>query len=146
MSLLILFRACLVLFTFFKFFDLSTLRAYWLFNVASAEKKIFIFIIKIQNYRLLISNQAYIDAFAAIKYDSSKAMRCIMHLQKSSLHNQLVARDAVVYALRVSLDETISPSFVCVAVSIWKRLENVVPRTLCEVRLSCIVKVGLCKK
>lgn len=73
-------------------------------------------------------------AFNAVESNPSDAVRYIRRLQRSSLREQLQAKDAIVQAMVIALRPTVPAPFLKEAVAIWKRLKNVIPRLLCEVR------------
>ncbi|CAG9536504.1 unnamed protein product [Cercopithifilaria johnstoni] len=79
-----------------------------------------------------LSTSLLLKAFDGIDENPSNSMRFIRLLQKSTLREQMQAMDAIVHAMVVALNPSTPLLFASGAVAIWKRLENIVPRSLCE--------------
>ncbi|MCP9257762.1 Integrator complex subunit 2 [Dirofilaria immitis] len=83
-----------------------------------------------------LSTSLLLKVFDGIDENPANSMRFIRLLQKSTLREQIQAMDAIVHAMVVALNPSAPVPFVNGAVAIWKRLENVVPRSLCEATVS----------
>ncbi|KAL3989274.1 Integrator complex subunit 2 family protein [Acanthocheilonema viteae] len=79
-----------------------------------------------------LSTSLLLKTFDGIDENPSNSMRFIRLLQKSTLREQVQAMDAVVHAMVVALNSSTPVPFANGAVVIWKRLENIIPRSLCE--------------
>uniref|UniRef100_A0A1I8EC97 Integrator complex subunit 2 n=1 Tax=Wuchereria bancrofti TaxID=6293 RepID=A0A1I8EC97_WUCBA len=82
--------------------------------------------------RVPLSTGLLLKAFNRIDENPSNSMRFIRLLQKSTLREQVQAMDAIIHAMVIALNPCTPVAFANGAVAIWKRLENVVPRSLCE--------------
>ncbi|VIO88049.1 Uncharacterized protein BM_BM9789 [Brugia malayi] len=88
--------------------------------------------IKTTARRVPLSTGLLLKAFNRIDENPSNSMRFIRLLQKSTLREQVQAMDAIIHAMVIALNPCTPVAFANGAVAIWKRLENVVPRSLCE--------------
>ncbi|OZC08644.1 hypothetical protein X798_04325 [Onchocerca flexuosa] len=79
-----------------------------------------------------LSTDLLLNVFDGIDKNPANCMRFMRLLQKSTLHEQIQAMNAIVHAMVIALNPSSPVPFVNGAVAIWKRLENVVPRSLCE--------------
>ncbi|VDK72665.1 unnamed protein product [Gongylonema pulchrum] len=85
------------------------------------------------NLQNSVSVQPLLNVFGALESNPAEASRCIRSLRRSSLHEQVQAMDAVAQAMGIALCPTTPTPFSNEVVAIWNRLENIIPRSLCEV-------------
>uniref|UniRef100_A0A8R1TRG6 Integrator complex subunit 2 n=1 Tax=Onchocerca volvulus TaxID=6282 RepID=A0A8R1TRG6_ONCVO len=79
-----------------------------------------------------LSTDLLLNVFDGIDENPANSMRFMRLLQKSTLHEQIQAMNIIVHAMVIALNPSSPVPFVNGAVAIWKRLENVVPQSLCE--------------
>ncbi|VDN00706.1 unnamed protein product [Thelazia callipaeda] len=70
--------------------------------------------------------------FNEINENPGHSLRYMRLLFKSPLRIQLQAKNAIIHAMAVALNSPTPIRFAKGAVAIWKRLENIIPRSLCE--------------